>query len=247
MKKVALLIPCYNEALTIADVIKESRQFCPDLEIYVYDNNSTDDTAKIAESLGVIVRKEPKQGKGNVIRTMFKDVEADCYVMVDGDNTYGLETLPQMIAGVLEEGCDMVIGDRLSGAYYQENKRPFHNLGNKLVRDQLHFFFRAKINDIMTGYRAFSRAFVKSFPVTSNGFEIETEMSIHAANYHLKTKEITITYRDRPEGSFSKLNTYKDGFKVLKTIKKKFIKYQPMKFFGVISLLSLLFIFCLLV
>lgn len=235
MDKIAVLIPCYNEELTIGKVIGDVKTYLPEATIYVYDNNSTDKTVEIAAKAGAIVRHEPRQGKGNVVRTMFKDIEAECYLMVDGDDTYGLETSPEMVRRVLEDKADMVIGDRLSGAYYQENKRAFHNFGNNLVRGFVNRFFKCKINDIMTGYRAFSYEFVKTFPVLSKGFEIETEMSIHVADKNLSFSEMTITYRDRPEGSVSKLNTFSDGFKVIMMIFRMLRKYRPVLYFGVIA------------
>ena len=237
MDKIAILIPCYNEAITIGKVIDDAKQYCPEAVVYVYDNNSTDDTAKIALEHGAIVRKEVQQGKGNVVRRMFREIDAECYVMVDGDDTYGLETINEMVDLVLKDGYDMVVGDRLSGAYYEENKRPFHNFGNNIVRAQVNWLFKAKINDIMTGYRAFSYEFVKTYPVQSKRFEIETEMSIHAADKNMAIATRTITYRDRPEGSFSKLNTFRDGLRVMRTIAGMFRKYRPMAFYGIIAFL----------
>ena len=237
MDKIAILIPCYNEAITIGKVIDDAKQFCPEAAVYVYDNNSTDDTAKIAKEHGAVVRREVLQGKGNVVRRMFREIDAECYVMVDGDDTYGLESLPEMVNLVLEDGYDMVVGDRLSGDYFTENKRPFHNTGNSLVRAQVNWLFKAKIKDIMTGYRAFSYEFVKTYPVRSKGFEIETEMSIHAADKNMAVISKTITYRDRPEGSFSKLNTFRDGMRVLGTIGGMFRRYRPMVFYGLIALI----------
>lgn len=235
MDKIAVLIPCYNEELTIGKVVQDVQRFLPEATIYVYDNNSTDATAKIAAENGAIVRQEKKQGKGNVVRTMFREIDAECYLMIDGDDTYGLETAPEMVRRVLVDKDDMVIGDRLSGAYYKENKRAFHNFGNNLVRWFVNRLFHCRINDIMTGYRAFSYEFAKTFPVLSKGFEIETEMSIHVADKNLSFSEMTITYRDRPEGSFSKLRTFSDGFKVLKLIFKMVRKYRPSFFFGIIA------------
>ena len=217
-KKIAVLIPCYNESKTIEKVIKDYRRVLRDADIYVYDNNSNDDTDKIAKKAGAIVRYEYRQGKGNVIRSMFRDIEADCYLMIDGDDTYPSENATDMCELVLSGRADMVIGDRLSSTYFTENKRPFHNFGNRIVRFLINKLFKNNVKDIMTGYRAFSREFVKSFPVLSKGFEIETEMTIHAVDKNFKLVEIPVTYRDRPEGSVSKLNTYSDGFKVLKTI-----------------------------
>lgn len=237
MTKVAVLIPCYNEAKTIEKVIKDYKKVLPEADIYVYDNNSTDDTAKIAKKVGAIVRHEYRQGKGNVIRSMFRDIDADCYLMIDGDDTYPAENAKEMCDLVLDGKADMVIGDRLSSTYFQENKRPFHNFGNRIVRFLINKLFNNDIKDIMTGYRAFSYDFVKNFPVLSKGFEIETEMTIHAVDKNFKIVEIPVTYRDRPEGSKSKLNTYSDGIKVLKTIATLFKEYKPMNFFGIISIL----------
>lgn len=236
-KKIAVLIPCYNESKTIEKVIKDYKKVLPEADIYVYDNNSKDSTDEIARKAGAIVRYETKQGKGNVIRTMFQDIDADCYLMIDGDDTYPAENAREMCEYVLNNNVDMVIGDRLSSTYFQENKRPFHNFGNKIVRGLINKIFKNNINDIMTGYRAFSYRFVKTFPVLSKGFEIETEMSIHAIDKNFTLKEIPIQYRDRPAGSVSKLNTYKDGARVLKTIATLFKEYKPSLFFNTISLL----------
>ena len=235
MSKIAVLIPCYNESQTIAKVINDYKTALPEADIYVYDNNSTDRTAEIAKTSGAIVRCEHKQGKGNVIRTMFREIEADCYLMIDGDDTYPAENAREMCNKVLDEGYDMVIGDRLSSTYFTENKRRFHNTGNVLVRKLVNSFWGGNITDIMTGYRAFSRIFVKSFPVLSKGFEIETEMTIHAVNNNMAIDNVVVEYRDRPEGSVSKLNTYSDGLKVLGTIGRLFRNYQPFKFFTLIS------------
>ena len=235
--KIAVLIPCYNESKTIKKVVSDYKKVLPEADIYVYDNNSSDGTDKIASESGAIVRYERKQGKGNVIRSMFQDIEADCYIMVDGDDTYPAENARKMCDLVLNDGIDMVIGDRLSSTYFQENKRPFHNMGNKLVRNLIEIMFKTNIKDIMTGYRAFSYKFVKTFPVLSKGFEIETEMSIHAVDKNFTLKEIPVMYRDRPEGSVSKLNTYKDGLKVLKTIGTLFKEYKPALFFNIIALI----------
>ena len=218
MCKVAVLIPCYNESVTIKKVIEDYKKVLPEADIYVYDNNSTDSTDKIAKQAGAIVKYEYRQGKGNVIRSMFRDIDADCYLMIDGDDTYPAENARQMVNLVLEKGVDMVIGDRLSSTYFKENKRPFHNVGNRTVRFFINKLFKNEIQDIMTGYRAFSRLFVKSFPVLSKGFEIETEMTIHALDKNFLLEEIPVAYRDRPEGSESKLSTVSDGAKVLKTI-----------------------------
>lgn len=235
--KIAVLIPCYNEAKTIEKVVKDYKRVLPKADIYVYDNNSSDGTDKIAKKAGAIVEYEYQQGKGNVIRSMFRDIDADCYLMIDGDDTYPSENAKEMCDLVLEGKADMVIGDRLSSTYFTENKRPFHNFGNKIVRFLINKLFKNKVKDIMTGYRAFSYEFVKSFPVLSKGFEIETEMTIHAVDKNFKLIEVPVNYRDRPEGSVSKLNTYKDGFKVLKTIAVLFKEYKPMSFFGIVSLL----------
>ena len=236
MDKIAVLIPCYNEAATIDKVVRDFRAALPEAVVYVYDNNSTDGTGDIARTAGAVVRRERRQGKGNVIRTMFRDVEARCYLMVDGDDTYPAEQARQLTDAVLLEGADMAVGDRLSSTYFTENKRPFHNSGNVLVRGLVNRFFRGHIVDIMTGYRAFSRLFVKSFPVLSKGFEIETEMSIHALDKNLRLVSVPVDYRDRPAGSQSKLNTYSDGAKVLMTIFRLVKDYKPLAFFSVVSL-----------
>lgn len=233
--KTAVLIPCYNESKTIKKVIEDFRAVLPDADIYVYDNNSKDGTDEIARKAGAIVRYERRQGKGNVIRTMFREIEADCYLMIDGDDTYPAEHAQEMVDLVLKNQVDMVIGDRLSSTYFTENKRPFHNFGNVIVRKLVNGIFNGDITDIMTGYRAFSRTFVKSFPIMSKGFEIETEMTIHALDKNLYLKSIPVTYRDRPDGSESKLNTYSDGFKVIMTIFKLFKDYKPLQFFSIIS------------
>lgn len=238
MDKIAVLIPCYNEARTIEKVVKDFLAVIPEnSHVYVYDNNSTDDTAKVARSAGAVVRHEHQQGKGNVIRRMFREIDADCYIMVDGDDTYPAESAPEMIRLILEECCDMVVGDRLSSTYFNENKRPFHGLGNLLVRCGINSLFHSDIQDIMTGYRAFSYLFVKSFPVLSRGFEIETEMSIHAIEKRMAVANVIIEYRDRPSGSESKLNTYSDGAKVLLTMLRLFRTYRPQRFFNIISLI----------
>ncbi len=236
MDKIAVLIPCYNESRTIEKVVKDYKTALPDAVIYVYDNNSTDGTDEIARNAGAVVRYEYQQGKGNVIRRMFADIDAQCYVMVDGDDTYPAENAPEMCRRVLERNVDMVIGDRLSSTYFEENKRPFHNFGNSLVRRSINMLFGSDIKDIMTGYRAFSYRFVKSFPVLSKGFEIETEMTIHAVDKNMAMENVIIEYRDRPEGSESKLNTYSDGFKVLGTIVRLFRNYKPFQFFGAVAL-----------
>lgn len=232
MDKIAVLIPCYNEAKTVEKVVKDFKEVLPEAAIYVYDNNSTDDTAMLAERAGAIVRHEYQQGKGNVIRRMFRDIDAECYIMTDGDDTYPAEFAREMANRVLQKNVDMVVGDRLSSTYFTENKRPFHNFGNSLVRKAINLMFRTQIKDIMTGYRAFSYQFVKSFPVLSRGFEIETEMSIHAVDKNMLLDNVIIEYRDRPEGSESKLNTYSDGLKVIRTIIRLFRNYKPMAFFG---------------
>ena len=235
MEKIAVLIPCYNEEKTIKKVVEDWKKELPEATIYVYNNNSTDRTVEIAKEAGAIVRNEYQQGKGNVIRRMFREIDAQCYIMIDGDDTYPAENARHMVDLVLNKGVDMVIGDRLSSTYFTENKRPFHNLGNRMVRGLINKFFKSNVKDIMTGYRAFSRVFVKSFPVLSKGFEIETEMTIHALDKNFLLEEIPVTYRDRPEGSESKLNTFSDGFKVLKTIANLFRDYRPMTFFGFFS------------
>ena len=240
MKKIAVLIPCYNESQTIAKVVADYRAALPEADIYVYDNNSKDGTDEIARRAGAIVRYEHRQGKGNVIRTMFRDIEADCYLMIDGDDTYPAENAREMVDQVLEQGVDMVIGDRLSSTYFTENKRPFHNAGNVLVRKLVNGFFRGNVTDIMTGYRAFSRTFVKSFPILSKGFEIETEMTIHALDKNLSVQSVQVEYRDRPADSPSKLNTYSDGMKVLRTIVRLYKEYRPMSFFGLLAALMAL-------
>lgn len=232
MDKIAVLIPCYNESQTIAKVVKDYREALPEAVIYVYDNNSTDHTDEIARGAGAVVRYEYKQGKGNVMRTMFREIDAECYLMIDGDDTYPAENARTMTELILERKADMVIGDRLSSTYFTENKRPFHNMGNRLVRGLINTIFKSEIKDIMTGYRAFSYEFVKSFPILSKGFEIETEMSIHALDKNFRLVEIPVTYRDRPAGSVSKLNTYRDGMRVLRTIARLFRDYRPFSFFG---------------
>ena len=239
MNKIAVLIPCYNESKTIAKVVKDYKEALPEADIYVYDNNSVDETDKIAKEAGAIVRYERRQGKGNVIRSMFHQIDADCYLMIDGDDTYPAENARQMCDEVLSGGADMVIGDRLSSTYFEENKRPFHNIGNVTVRYLINKLFHSNVRDIMTGYRAFSRDFVKMFPVLSKGFEIETEMTIHALDKNMLLKEIPVTYRDRPAGSVSKLNTYSDGMKVIFTIFRLFRDYKPLLFFSCISLVLL--------
>ena len=236
-KTIAILIPCYNEAKTIKKVINGFRKELPDALIYVYDNNSTDGTDKIAKKADAIVRYEYRQGKGNVVRSMFKNIDADCYLLVDGDNTYSPKHAKEMCGYVLNGQADMVIGDRLSSTYFKENKRPFHNFGNKIVTFFINFLFKSKIKDVMTGYRAFSYDFVKTFPILSKGFEIETEMTIHTLDKNLLYKEIPIDYKDREVGSLSKLRTFKDGTKVIKTIAKLFKEYKPKVFFSILSLI----------
>lgn len=240
MDKVAVLIPCYNEELTIGKVVKDFKTHLPEAVIYVYDNNSTDKTADIAKEHGAIVRYERKQGKGNVMRSMFRDIDAECYILVDGDDTYPAEAAPELVFAVTENGGDLVIGDRLSSTYFTENKRLFHNSGNVLVKNLINKFFKSNIKDIMTGYRGFSYEFVKTFPVLSQGFEIETEMTIHALDKNFSIKSIPIQYRDRPECSQSKLNTYKDGFKVIMMIFNLYRLYKPFQFFSLFALLFLI-------
>lgn len=237
MDKIAVLIPCYNEEKTIAKVVADARAALPEAVIYVYDNNSTDRTAEIAEKAGAVIRHEYMQGKGNVIRRMFREIEASCYIMVDGDDTYPMEFAAEMVDKVLCHNADMVVGDRLSSTYFSENKRPFHNMGNSLVRSSINRLFGCEIKDIMTGFRAFSYGFVKTFPVLSRGFEIETEMTIHAVYNHMQIDNVIVEYRDRPEGSVSKLNTYSDGFKVLGTIFRLYRNYKPFGFFSMFALL----------
>lgn len=235
MDKIAVLIPCYNESKTIEKVVCDFKRVLPDAVIYVYDNNSNDKTDEIARKAGAVVRYEYQQGKGNVIRRMFREIDAECYVMTDGDDTYPAEFAPAMVEKVLDKKVDMVVGDRLSSTYFNENKRPFHNFGNSLVRKSINVMFKTNINDIMTGYRAFSYQFVKSFPVLSKGFEIETEMSIHAVEKNMYIDNQVIEYRDRPEGSESKLNTYSDGIKVLRTITRLYRNYKPFAYFGILA------------
>lgn len=240
MDKIAVLIPCYNESKTIEKVIKDFKKALPEAKIYVYDNNSKDGTDEIARKAGAIVRYERKQGKGNVIRTMFREIDAECYIMTDGDDTYPAENAMEMCKAVLERNVDMVIGDRLSSTYFTENKRPFHNSGNKVVRGLINCIYKCNIRDVMTGYRAFSYQFVKTFPVLSKGFEIETEMTIHTLDKNMGVENVIIEYRDRPNGSESKLNTFSDGFKVIKTIISLYKNYRPLSFFSLVT--ALLFI-----
>lgn len=235
MDEIAVLIPCYNESKTVEKVVTDFKRVLPDAVIYVYDNNSTDDTAKLAAQAGAVVRHEYRQGKGNVVRRMFQEIDADCYILVDGDDTYPAESAVEMVRLVKEHNADMVVGDRLSSTYFEENKRPFHNIGNCLVRGLVTKLFRGSIRDIMTGYRAFSYRFVKTFPILSCRFEIETEMSIHAIDKRMQVENVIIPYRDRPEGSVSKLNTFSDGWSVIKTLIRLFRIYNPFAFFGTIS------------
>lgn len=239
MDRIAVLIPCYNESKTIEKVVTDFQKELPDARIYVYDNNSTDGTDEIARSCGAVVRYEYQQGKGNVVRRMFREIEAKCYVMIDGDDTYPAQYVKEMVDRVLNHNADMVVGDRLSSTYFTENKRPFHNFGNTIVRFFVNRIFKSNIKDIMTGYRAFSYQFVKTFPVLSKGFEIETEMSIHAVDKKMQIENVIIPYRDRPEGSVSKLSTFTDGFKVLRTIFRLFRDYKPLRFFGILAAILL--------
>ena len=251
MDKIAVLIPCYNESGTVQKVVTDFKNALPEAVIYVYDNNSTDGTDALARTAGAVVRYEHMQGKGNVIRRMFREIDAEVYLMVDGDDTYPAEAAPEMVSKVLENGADMVVGDRLSSTYYTENKRHFHNFGNSFVKSCINRFFNTDIHDIMTGYRAFSFSFVKTFPVLSHGFEIETEMSIHAADKHLQVENVVVEYRDRPEGSVSKLNTFSDGFKVLKCILSLYKNYKPLAFFsllaGILAVLGVAFLIPILI
>lgn len=240
MDKIAVLIPCYNESLTIAKVVADWQAALPEATVYVYDNNSSDGTDEIARAAGAVVRYEYQQGKGNVIRRMFREIDAECYLMVDGDDTYPADCAREMADLVLHRQSDMVIGDRLSSTYFTENKRPFHNFGNSFVRLGINTLFHSKIRDVMTGCRAFSFEFVKTFPVLSAGFEIETEMTIHALDKNMKLDHVVIPYRDRPAGSESKLNTFKDGFKVIRTVFRLHRNYKPYSFFGIISLVLFL-------
>ena len=235
MDKIAVLIPCFNEAKTVGKVVEDFKKALPEAVVYIYDNNSTDGTDQVAKEAGAVVRYEYQQGKGNVIRRMFQEIDAQCYLMVDGDDTYPAQNARQMTDCILKRKVDMVVGDRLSSTYFEENKRPFHNFGNNLVRRSINFLFRNEIKDIMTGYRAFSYRFVKTFPVLSQGFEIETEMSIHAIDKNMFMENIICNYRDRPKGSESKLNTFHDGIRVILTILKLFRTYRPMKFFSIIA------------
>lgn len=240
MDQIAILIPCYNEEQTIGKVIDDCHQYLPEAVVYVYNNNSSDKTVEVALAHNAIVRNEKIQGKGNVIRRMFREIDAKCYLMIDGDDTYPLEYAKEMTEKVILNKTDMVIGDRLSSTYFTENKRPFHNFGNTLVRSCINHLFHTKIKDIMTGYRAFSYQFVKTFPVLSTGFEIETEMIIHAISNNLQIENVIVEYRDRPNGSVSKLNTYSDGLRVLNTILRLYKNYKPFRFFTTISVVLLL-------
>ena len=240
MDKIAVLIPCYNEEKTIEKVVTDVKAALPEAVVYVYNNNSKDRTAELAVKSGAVLRNEYKQGKGNVIRRMFREIDAECYLMIDGDDTYPLDCARELVDKVLYHNADMVVGDRLSSTYFTENKRPFHNFGNTLMRTCINHLFRTEIKDIMTGYRAFSYEFVKTFPVISAGFEIETEMTIHAVNYNMQVDNVIVQYRDRPEGSESKLNTYKDGMKVIRKMMQLYKNYQPLKCFGMIAALLLL-------
>ena len=242
MKEIAVLIPCYNEALTVGKVVDDFKKELPQAKIYVYDNNSKDDTYAIAKQHGAIVRYEPNQGKGNVVRSMFREIEADYYVLVDGDDTYPAEDVHAMLEEMVKYNADMIVGDRLSnGTYGSENKRNFHGFGNNLVRSLINRLFKGNVTDIMTGYRIFSKRFVKVFPLMSNGFEIETEMTIFALANKCKIRSVDITYRDRPEGSFSKLNTFSDGFKVLLTIFNLLKAYKPLLFFSLVGVAFVVF------
>jgi glycosyltransferase involved in cell wall biosynthesis len=244
MEKIAVLIPCYNEAQTIGKVVNDVKTALPEATVYVYDNNSSDDTARIAEECGAVIRHEYKQGKGNVIRRMFREIDAECYLMIDGDDTYPLNCAREMVSRVLGHNADMVVGDRLSSTYFTENKRPFHNFGNSLMKFGINHLFHSDIKDIMTGYRAFSYGFVKTFPIFSKGFEIETEMTIHAVNYNMQVENVVVEYRDRPVGSVSKLNTYSDGLRVIKKMLQLYKNYKPMRFFGFLCVLLMLIAAC---
>jgi len=252
MNRIAILIPCYNEEVTIGKVVTDCKAAMPEAVVYVYDNNSTDNTYNIALQVGAVVRRECRQGKGNVVRRMFREIDAECYIMLDGDDTYPVEHMPQMAQAILDGKADMVVGDRLSSTYFEENKRPFHNMGNVLVRRCINWLFKSNVSDIMTGYRAFSYEFVKTFPVLSTGFEIETEMTIHSVNHLMDIMSIPVDYRDRPENSVSKLNTFSDGIRVLRTILSLFKNYRPFRFFSWIALVlflaaSIVFVFSVLI
>ncbi|GAB6160581.1 glycosyltransferase family 2 protein [Howardella ureilytica] len=251
MDKIAVLIPCYNESLTIKKVIEDWKSALPEAKIYVYDNNSTDNTAEIAMNAGATVKYEYQQGKGNVIRRMFREIDAESYIMIDGDDTYPAEHGREMVELVLNKNVDMVVGDRLSSTYFEENKRPFHNFGNEIVRKSINRMFKSNIKDIMTGFRAFSYNFVKTFPVLSKGFEIETEMSIHAVDKNMYVENVIVDYRDRPNGSESKLNTFSDGIKVLKTIGRLYRDYRPLGFYSflavILAIISTIFLIPILI
>lgn len=240
MDKIAVLIPCYNEEQTIAKVVKDVKEALPEAVVYVYDNNSKDRTVELAREAGAVIGYEYKQGKGNVIRRMFREIDAQCYLMIDGDDTYPLDCARELVDKVLCHNADMVVGDRLSSTYFTENKRPFHNFGNSLMRFGINSLFHSDIKDIMTGYRAFSYEFVKTFPVFSQGFEIETEMTIHAVNYNMQVENVVVEYRDRPEGSVSKLNTFRDGMRVIRKMLQLYKNYRPLRFFGLLCLLLML-------
>lgn len=240
MDKIAILIPCYNEEKTIGKVVADAKQYLPEAKIYVYDNNSTDQTVQIAEKAGAIICHEYKQGKGNVIRRMFAEIDAQCYLMIDGDDTYPLNCAREMADKVLQKNADMVVGDRLSSTYFTENKRPFHNFGNSFMRGTINKLFHSDIKDIMTGYRAFSYRFVKTFPVLSQGFEIETEMTIHAVYSHMQIENVIVDYKDRPEGSISKLNTFSDGMRVIEMMIRLLRTFKPLTFFGSIAIILFL-------
>ncbi len=240
MDKIAVLIPCYNEEQTIEKVVCDVKKALPEAVVYVYDNNSSDRTVELAGKAGAVIRYEYKQGKGNVIRRMFREIEAECYLMIDGDDTYPLDCARELVDRILFYNADMVVGDRLSSTYFTENKRPFHNFGNSLMRAGINSLFHSDIKDIMTGYRAFSYEFVKTFPVFSKGFEIETEMTIHAVNYSMQVENVVVEYRDRPEGSVSKLNTYSDGFRVIRKMIQLYKNYKPLQFFGGLGVLLVL-------
>lgn len=240
MDRIAVLIPCYNESKTIGKVVRDFRAALPQAVIYVYDNNSVDGTDEAARQAGAVVRYERRQGKGNVIRSMFRDIDAAAYLMADGDDTYPAQDARALVEPILRGEADMTIGDRLSATYFAENKRPFHNMGNSVVRRLINTLFDADVKDIMTGYRGFSYEFVKTFPVLSQGFEIETEMTIHALDKNLHLQSVPVSYRDRPQGSVSKLNTYSDGLRVLRTIFRLYRDYRPLRFFGAVALILLL-------
>ena len=247
MDKIAVLIPCYNEEQTIAKVVTDVKEALPEAVVYVYDNNSKDRTVELAREAGAVIGYEYKQGKGNVIRRMFREIDAQCYLMIDGDDTYPLNCAKELVDKVLHHNADMVVGDRLSSTYFTENKRPFHNFGNSLMRFGINSLFHSDIKDIMTGYRAFSYEFVKTFPVFSKGFEIETEMTIHAVNYNMQVENVVVEYRDRPEGSVSKLNTFSDGMRVIRKMLQLYKNYKPLRFFGFLCLLLMLVAFLLLI